>query len=60
MSGSAAIYVMSGTGNSLRVAAWVRDAVQQTGDEARILPIASRPSGDAAPDLTALVFPTHV
>jgi NAD-dependent dihydropyrimidine dehydrogenase PreA subunit len=56
---SAAVYFMSGTGNSLRVATWIRDAIAQTGTNARLVPVTEKPSGSDPDRLVALAFPTH-
>jgi len=60
---NATIYVMSGTGNSFRVASWMRDAAAGSGAEARVLPIGAGPPAaqEAAGEggLVGLVFPTH-
>jgi len=59
----AVFHVMSGTGNSFRVASWMRDAAAGSGAEARIVPIrAGQPSAPEAVgegDLVGLAFPTH-
>jgi ferredoxin len=60
MSGNgAAIYFMSGTGNSLRVATWIRDAIAQTGTDARLHSVAAGPSDEGPCRLVALAYPTH-
>jgi len=58
-----ALWFMSGTGNSFRVASWMRDAAANSGAEARVLPIRAAPQvareamGEGS--LVGLVFPTH-
>ena len=57
------IYVMSGTGNSRRVATWLAEDAAAAGAEAHIVPLdAARPAEEvqAGPDhLVGLAFPTH-
>jgi ferredoxin len=59
----AAVYFYTGTGNSYRVAAWMADAVRETGTSVSLGPIASAsPSqeiGEGEPSLLGLVMPTH-
>ena len=59
----ATIYVMSGTGNSFRAAAWMRDSARQHGADARLVHVGERrPAQDDEQGehrLVGLVFPTH-
>jgi len=57
------IYFMSGTGNSYRLAVWMREACRSIGMDSRVIPIdRARPREEiaAAPDtLVILAYPTH-
>lgn len=59
----ALFYVMSGTGNSHRVAAWLAEDVAAGGATARVVPLdAARPAEEVAAGpahLVGLAFPTH-
>ncbi len=57
------IYVMSGTGNSRRVAEWMAEQAREKGSDARVVPIEKgRPAeetADAQDSLIGIVSPTH-
>jgi hypothetical protein len=59
----ATLYVMSGTGNSFRVATWAAEDAAAAGAETRVVLLdAARPAEEvqAGPDhLVGLTFPTH-
>jgi Pyruvate/2-oxoacid:ferredoxin oxidoreductase delta subunit len=59
----ATVYFYTGTGNSYRVAAWMADAVRETGTSVSLGPIASasplQEIGEGEPSLLGLVMPTH-
>ncbi|MHB8156100.1 MAG: EFR1 family ferrodoxin, partial [Desulfocucumaceae bacterium] len=57
------IYSMSGTGNSLRAAIWMRDEAVKRGVAARVIPVekgyTAKATKDVPGSLLGLVMPTH-
>jgi Pyruvate/2-oxoacid:ferredoxin oxidoreductase delta subunit len=60
---TALLYVLSGTGNTYRVASWIKDYFQGIGIETRLLPIENADFlvdfKNSRQQLTAALFPTH-